>query len=174
VTVNGFPRAGVSVALTRGGALVASLVSANTGGFEFVGIEPGFYSVVISNIVGVSCDTLRAATVQGGKRTDVNFACVSPPRGSVMGRVTRNGIGLARVEVYLCDSRSWWGGCFPVQFTNPQGFYAYDILHLVGIRTYFLFANCEPATWSGALVGPTSAQVVARAGMQQTVNFECP
>lgn len=178
VTVDGLPVPGVSVALTRGGARVASRVTATSGEYEFLGLEPGVYSVVILQIfLGVSCTTLRAATVQGGKRTEVNFACVSPlidqvPRGSVMGRVTRNGSGLAGVGVYLCDTQSWWGGCFPVQFTNLRGFYAYDIPRLVG--RYFLFADCGPAPWSGALVGPTSAQVHASAGRSQTVNFECP
>ena len=173
VTVDGLPVAGVSVALTRGGARIASLATAASGEYEFVGLEPGVYSVgIIWQILGASCATLKAATVLGGKRTEVNFAC-QVPRGSVMGRVTRNGIGLAGVEVYLCDTRSWWGGCFlPVQFTNPQGFYAYDIGR--GHGTYFLFADCGPVPWSGALVGPTSAQVQAVAGRHHTVNFECP
>lgn len=185
VTVDGRPIGGVSVALSLGGERVASRITATSGEYEFLSLEPGIYSVVISQIVGVSCTTLRAATVQGGKRTEVNFACASPlsnpvphpvpspvPPGSVMGRVTRNGIGLAGVAVYLCYGQSWWDGCFlPVQYTNSQGRYAYDIPdRLLGT----LFADCGPAPWSGALVGPTSARVSVGPGMHQTVNFDCP
>lgn len=176
VTVDGLPLTGVSIALTREGTRIASRVTATSGEYEFLGLEPGLYSVVILQNLGVSCITQRSATVQGGKRTQVNFPCASPvtytgPRGNVMGRVTRNGIGLPGVKVYLCHGRSWWAGCFPIQITNFQGLYAYDIGRG---GPYFLFADCGPGPWSGALVGPMSAEVRWVAGRSQTFNFECP
>lgn len=105
VTGDGAPRSGVEVTLTNSGSGVATTFTAASGEYGFFDLAPGTYAVVISDFAGMRCVNVLAATVVEGGRVEVDFPCTTPlPTGTVAGRVTENGFGVAGIVVALQEA----------------------------------------------------------------------
>lgn len=105
VTGDGAPRSGVTVTLSQSGSEVATVVTTEIGEFGFTDLDAGTYGVAISEIAGMNCSRHRIAPVVAGEKTEVSFACVTPPPvGTVEGRVSVNGVGAAGVSVAIRDA----------------------------------------------------------------------
>lgn len=103
VTMDGVPRAGVTVTLRRG-ETSSTTITAGNGEYEFSDLSPGVFIVAIPDIAGIQCVNPATATVEAGEGTEVDFTCTTlqlEATGSVAGNVTVNGIGAGSIHVVL-------------------------------------------------------------------------
>ena len=129
VTVDGEPRSGVTVTVRQGTTTIGTAVTDGNGEYEFLELDPGTYTVSISEITGADCPGEQTAVVFPDDETERDFACTTPQpqTGTVTGTVTVNDQGASGVTVTLRDGTTTIGttttgtdGSF--QFTNvPTG-----------------------------------------------------
>ena len=129
VTVDGEGRSGVTVTIRQGTAVVATDITDGNGDYEVLELDPGTYTVSISEISGVDCPGEQTAVVVEDDETERNFACTTPEpeTGTVTGTVTVNDQGASGVTVTLLDgsttiATTTTGTDGSFQFTNvPTG-----------------------------------------------------
>jgi hypothetical protein len=99
VIVDGSPLRGVRVSAT-GAGILRTTYSWTAGGFNFVGLPPGTYSVTAaSDVAGFECET-ASADVQATRTATANISCVDL-RGTITGIVTAGGAPLSGIRVGL-------------------------------------------------------------------------
>jgi hypothetical protein len=159
VTVDGSPRSGVTVSLRRSGTVIDTAVTDGNGEYEFLELDPGPYSVSISQISGVQCPGSQQASVVANQGAEVNFACTTT--GTVTGQVTVNGTPVSGIVVTLRE------GSMEIAQTTTEA-----------AGTY-LFPSATPGGKIVEITSPTGAtcdnqvNITVLAGGIATANFPC-
>lgn len=166
VTVDGEPRSGVSVTVRQGATTIATRVTDGNGGYEFLELDPGSYTVSVSEIAGADCPGEQTAVVLEDEETERNFACTTqepePETGTVSGTVTVNDQGASGVTVTLREgtttiATTTTGADGSFQFTNVS----------TGTRTVVITPP------EGATCPTTEQSVDVPANDTVTANFSC-
>jgi hypothetical protein len=160
VTVDGVPRAEVVVILREGATTIETFVSEEDGGYEFLNLEPGSYTLT-ATITGAQCPEVTA-TVVADQLSTANLPCTSPTTGAVTGRVTVNDAGLAGVSVTLRQGIV----TLATTTTDIEGDYQF-----AGIAPGPRNVLIEPPT--GVTCANTQRNVTVVAGQAATADFEC-
>lgn len=160
VTVDGVARPGVAVILREDGTTVETFVTDADGGFEFLNLEPGTYTLS-TTIEGAVCNEVTA-TVAADQVTEADLPCATPTTGTVTGRVTVNGAGELGVPVLLRQ------GIVTLATTTTD------------VEGNFQFAGVSPGARSVQIQPPTGVScpatqrnVQVAAGGVATADFEC-
>jgi hypothetical protein len=163
VTVDGEPRSGVTVTVRQGTTTIDTQVTDGNGEYEFLELDPGTYTVSISEITGADCPGEQTAVVVADDETERNFACTTPQpqTGTVTGLVTVNEVAEPGVTVTLLEGST----TIATTTTGSNGTYT--------------FTNVEPGTKTVAVTPPADAtcpdpqNVNVTAGGTATANFPC-
>ena len=155
VTVDGIPRSGVTVTVSRNGTVVDTAVTDTNGEYEFLELDPGTYTVSIGTISGATCPGEQTAQVVADVEREVDFACTSTPTtGTVTGTVNLDGSPVEGVTVAL-DGRT--------ATTDANGMFSFT---MVDPGSYAVTASI-----SGAECPPQTTTVSAN--MTSTITIEC-
>ncbi|HEY7471930.1 MAG TPA: carboxypeptidase regulatory-like domain-containing protein [Gemmatimonadota bacterium] len=164
VTVDGTPRAGVTVTVSAGGTVIDTAVTDQNGEYEFLELNPATYTVSVGTITGADCPGDQSAVVVEDDETEVNFACTTPQpqTGVVTGMVTVNGSPESGVAVTLREGTTVIG----TTTTGTGGTYSFTNV-ATGTK------NVSIAPPSGATCPTTQQDVTVPAGGTATANFAC-
>ncbi|CAN5845873.1 hypothetical protein BH20GEM1_BH20GEM1_17640 [soil metagenome] len=160
VTVDGVPRPDAVVILREGATTIDTFVADETGGFEFLNLEPGTYTLA-TTIEGAVCNEVTASVV-ADQLTDADLPCATPTTGTVQGRVTVNGAGEAGVPVVLRQGIT----TLATTTTDVQGNYQFSGVS-PGPRNVLI----QPPT--GVTCASTQRNVAVVAGQAATADFDC-
>lgn len=160
VSVDGLPRAEVVVILREGATTIETFTSEEDGGYEFLNLEPGSYTLT-ATITGAQCPEVTA-TVVADQLSTVDLPCTSPTTGTVTGRVTVNGAGQAGVPVTLRQGVV----TLATTTTDIEGDYQF-----AGVAPGPRNVLIQPPT--GVTCTSTQRNVTVVAGQAATADFEC-
>lgn len=160
VTVDGIARSGVVVILTQGTTTVATFVSDDAGGYVFLNLAPGTYTLS-TTVQGANCGNVTA-TVVADQDSEVDLPCSTPTTGTVSGQVTVNGIGEAGVTVTLRQGIT----TLATTTTEAAGTYQFSAV-APGPRA----VQIQPP--SGVTCPMTQRNVTVTAGGTEVVDFAC-
>jgi len=127
VSSAGFPVRGVGVTVTGPGERRAGITD-ETGLVRIINVEPG--EVTVNATVGNVACTPAVATVTRGATTEVEVDCAP---GTVTGRVTIDGVGVADVIVWIFISGTMTAADGRYEFTGAVGMWSVGIIPPAGV-----------------------------------------